>query len=517
MVLRILRRSLRRSSPFSELDETVLTQGPLGALPHRLLRCRSRLESGLPHLAFADASLILDLVRSDETAFEYGAVAIRVMAEAALQMRCTTMLSGNLEAWRQTHAVCMQSVSLPQIGVPPISVDLNTYPKEDVFDKVTAALSDRSFAAYGPGGAYPVGADEPLSAEQSAERNAFVDAFDYPHIKAEYIDGKGIGVVAKRDIGEGTPILITGVPFATTALKGFCECCQRRVGDGAPSGTACAKCGTSFCSDACAAFSQTGSRLHLGQCVSGPIWGGLQINGAVNSGVGGSDVYQSAIRNAMTLGLPARLLVAALAEGIHPLRQQAIHTLLSLSAIPHLAKSRNPKVKTSTSNMIGPFDVSFGWYREVLSRALGSEVPNRLAIPEGEERTAQQMFDRKQEDVWANTSSVPSIARHLDRYSFATWLELVGRVTLNSGRTNIDSSEGKYSVSVLSPHFALFNHSCFPNATWAMTVSPTIVTVKALRDIAEGEEMTISYVDSSDKGHANTLANRYRVPCDCYE
>lgn len=57
-----------------------------------------------------------------------------------------------------------------------------------------------------------------------------------------------------------------------------------------------------------------------------------------------------------------------------------------------------------------------------------------------------------------------------------------------------DADEDKKEFVALSRLFSYFNHSCDPNADWDLRGDGEINTVTARRDIAEGEEINISYV-----------------------
>ena len=44
------------------------------------------------------------------------------------------------------------------------------------------------------------------------------------------------------------------------------------------------------------------------------------------------------------------------------------------------------------------------------------------------------------------------------------------------------------------PQFSLFNHSCMANCRYSITSDNTRITVRAMRSISKGEELTISYI-----------------------
>jgi hypothetical protein len=80
---------------------------------------------------------------------------------------------------------------------------------------------------------------------------------------------------------------------------------------------------------------------------------------------------------------------------------------------------------------------------------------------------------------------------------------------------NFDSSEGIFSTH----HF--LNHSCDPNAMNGImgdaVVEDARVTVWALRKIAKGEEVEISYIDNSMplQMRRTELKNLYLFDCNC--
>ncbi|EAU91747.1 hypothetical protein CC1G_04515 [Coprinopsis cinerea okayama7 len=62
------------------------------------------------------------------------------------------------------------------------------------------------------------------------------------------------------------------------------------------------------------------------------------------------------------------------------------------------------------------------------------------------------------------------------------------------------------------------NHSCGPNAAYRWDVSKLAATLYALRDISEGEEITITYADplQSRAARLKKLEPDYRFTCDCH-
>lgn len=65
------------------------------------------------------------------------------------------------------------------------------------------------------------------------------------------------------------------------------------------------------------------------------------------------------------------------------------------------------------------------------------------------------------------------------------------------------------------PVASLINHSCDPNSV--MTFDGRSLSVRALREIAKDEELTISYIDNTNPTHRrqDELTERYFFKCEC--
>lgn len=65
------------------------------------------------------------------------------------------------------------------------------------------------------------------------------------------------------------------------------------------------------------------------------------------------------------------------------------------------------------------------------------------------------------------------------------------------------------------PLASLINHSCDPNSV--MTFDGRSLSVRALREIAKDEEITISYIDNTNPTHKRQeeLTERYFFKCEC--
>ncbi|ETO85256.1 hypothetical protein F442_00940 [Phytophthora nicotianae P10297] len=73
---------------------------------------------------------------------------------------------------------------------------------------------------------------------------------------------------------------------------------------------------------------------------------------------------------------------------------------------------------------------------------------------------------------------------------------LVIAAQINENSYSLDALDEKHLVAAvgLFPICGLINHSCQPNCTWS-NAGESIMEVRALRDIKEGEEITLSYID----------------------
>ncbi|KAK3076195.1 hypothetical protein LTS18_013655, partial [Coniosporium uncinatum] len=68
------------------------------------------------------------------------------------------------------------------------------------------------------------------------------------------------------------------------------------------------------------------------------------------------------------------------------------------------------------------------------------------------------------------------------------------------------------------PLFSLFNHSCEPNAHWSDISSSSKLIVKAKRNIAQGEELFVSYDDLQDcplEERQSILNHWFSCACHC--
>lgn len=95
---------------------------------------------------------------------------------------------------------------------------------------------------------------------------------------------------------------------------------------------------------------------------------------------------------------------------------------------------------------------------------------------------------------------------------------LVIAAQINENSYSMDALDEKHLVAAvgLFPICGLINHSCQPNCTWS-NAGDGIAEVRALRDIKEGDEITLSYIDI-DKERAERrkeLRETKHFDCQC--
>ena len=99
---------------------------------------------------------------------------------------------------------------------------------------------------------------------------------------------------------------------------------------------------------------------------------------------------------------------------------------------------------------------------------------------------------------------------------FDSWVPqtLLARVQCNIvGKETLDNR--KYST--VDPLLSTFNHNCLPSATPQFIGESTETMVKAVRNIKEGEEICLSYVDPGllEEVRRGKISKRIGKPCDC--
>ena len=100
----------------------------------------------------------------------------------------------------------------------------------------------------------------------------------------------------------------------------------------------------------------------------------------------------------------------------------------------------------------------------------------------------------------------------------AVVLQLIMRLRTNAGEVALDHGTGgrpQKAGCALSSHLSFLNHSCSPNA--AAEVRDGMLHVMALRPVARGEELTISYVDVRlpFQERRRILRDHYQFECRC--
>ncbi|RLN83236.1 hypothetical protein BBJ28_00017077 [Nothophytophthora sp. Chile5] len=95
---------------------------------------------------------------------------------------------------------------------------------------------------------------------------------------------------------------------------------------------------------------------------------------------------------------------------------------------------------------------------------------------------------------------------------------LVIAAQINENAYSLDALDEKHLVAAvgLFPICGLINHSCQPNCTWS-NGGDGIMEVRALRDLEEGEEITLSYIDiDKERGERHKeLRETKHFDCEC--
>ncbi|KAL1649267.1 hypothetical protein SLS58_001842 [Diplodia intermedia] len=93
---------------------------------------------------------------------------------------------------------------------------------------------------------------------------------------------------------------------------------------------------------------------------------------------------------------------------------------------------------------------------------------------------------------------------------------LMAAWTTNCFGINKDESAAGWA-GVIAPRAARFNHSCVPNAMFAWNDAVSAITVQTIKDVEEGEEVTVAYSDTTRAGRKRreSLKRLYGFNCDC--
>ncbi|KAG7393383.1 hypothetical protein PHYPSEUDO_009587 [Phytophthora pseudosyringae] len=93
---------------------------------------------------------------------------------------------------------------------------------------------------------------------------------------------------------------------------------------------------------------------------------------------------------------------------------------------------------------------------------------------------------------------------------------LVIAAQINENAYSLDALDEKHLVAAvgLFPICGLVNHSCQPNCTWS-NAGDSIMEIRALRDMKEGEEITLSYIDIDKERNERRKELRDTKHFDC--
>ncbi|OMP87884.1 SET domain-containing protein 5 [Diplodia seriata] len=108
-----------------------------------------------------------------------------------------------------------------------------------------------------------------------------------------------------------------------------------------------------------------------------------------------------------------------------------------------------------------------------------------------------------------SSSSSSSLSVEERAHLMAAW-------TTNCFGINKDESAAGWA-GVIAPRAARFNHSCVPNAMFAWNDTVSAITVQTIKDVEEGEEVTVAYTDTTRAGRKRreSLKKLYGFDCDC--
>lgn len=155
-----------------------------------------------------------------------------------------------------------------------------------------------------------------------------------------------------------------------------------------------------------------------------------------------------------------------------------------------------------------------------------TRIDNLAANPEAVARWAK--FFRTEDAVaeasasWATDPATDVADAAAPATVAASSLSVARRAhVMASWNTNCFGLDHKESVAkwaaVIAPTAARFNHACAPNATFAWNDAVGAITVQTIKEVDEGEELTIAYVDSTKRGkkRREALSRQYGFICDC--
>ena len=111
-----------------------------------------------------------------------------------------------------------------------------------------------------------------------------------------------------------------------------------------------------------------------------------------------------------------------------------------------------------------------------------------------------------EDELWGDEGNDEANLPHIHK--------VLTRVQCNSvGKQTIDNR--KYST--VDPLLSMFNHSCLPSAAPQFIGGSTETVMKAVRNIKEGEDICVSYVDPSlpEEVRRGEISRRIGKPCAC--
>ncbi|XP_066533335.1 N-lysine methyltransferase SMYD2-B-like [Hoplias malabaricus] len=106
-------------------------------------------------------------------------------------------------------------------------------------------------------------------------------------------------------------------------------------------------------------------------------------------------------------------------------------------------------------------------------------------------------------------------SKHLEFPDHQGLLNLFAQVNCNG--FTVEDEELSHLGSAVFPDVALMNHSCCPNAI--VTYKGTLAEVRAVQDVAQGDEIYTSYIDLlyPTEDRIERLRESYYFSCDCKE
>eukprot|EP00967_Tisochrysis_lutea_P065290 scaffold84858_cov29-Tisochrysis_lutea.AAC.2 len=165
---------------------------------------------------------------------------------------------------------------------------------------------------------------------------------------------------------------------------------------------------------------------------------------------------------------------------------------------------------------------------EMRQNTIVSALMQRVYTLAAEGKFDPRDFDSWPSEVCENLERVLDIQAEiafskLDPKTQAKWLSLEDSVTGDGRKTpggvlRTNGFDDEHGYATLYEVLARVNHSCEPNAERiAGPLDRSLVRIVALADIAEGEEVLVSYVDNEAPLHVRRkhLQQQYKFTCGC--